>query len=432
MNWLRRLDSCAVSAASLDYANENAVLTCKELGVPLLSEAHRDISSLLAWVERADIVLIHFWNHPLLYDFLVRNPLPPARVVFWAHASGFHPPYIFPEKILNYADKFVFTTPASFFAKEIESYPRKDKLSAILSTSGVERFATLQKKPHDEFNIGYVGTVDYAKMHPDFLKMCASIHIPNVKFIVISNDSQETLKRAASETGMADKFYFAGKVADVWPWLEVFDVFGYPLNPNHYGTAEQVLQEAMAAGVVPVVLDNRAERGVLGECGVIAKDTDDYARKIEALYNDDEARIALGEKAREYALSKFTSGALFSAWDAVLADVVTAEKHPRHWVSDRAEPLSHYEIFLESLGKYAKVTENLKEMANSPLWMSRSKGTPFQYAEFFPEDRELARLCHELLRPAQSPHIYAPPIMLLYALIHLLIPSFLRSFIAYH
>ena len=40
-------------------------------------------------------------------------------------------------------------------------------------------------------------------------------------------------------------FVFTGLVENVVPIYEQLDVLGYPLNPNHYGTGEQVIREAM-------------------------------------------------------------------------------------------------------------------------------------------------------------------------------------------
>jgi glycosyltransferase involved in cell wall biosynthesis len=75
---------------------------------------------------------------------------------------------------------------------------------------------------------------------------------------------------------------YTGKVDDVAPYLAEIDVFGCPLRPDHYGTCEQVLGEAMAAGVVPVVMDNPCESEIVisGVTGLISHNEKEYVNNI--------------------------------------------------------------------------------------------------------------------------------------------------------
>ena len=81
---------------TLDYANDYAVSVCKDNNIPLLSQISRP--EITEKIIKADIVVVHFWNHPLLYDFLIRTFLPESRLIFWSHVSGANPPYVFNEK----------------------------------------------------------------------------------------------------------------------------------------------------------------------------------------------------------------------------------------------------------------------------------------------------------------------------------------------
>lgn len=389
------------SVATLDYANEKSKKASKEIGFELFSDAYKDINHLLQLINKADIVLVHFWNHPLLYDFLVRNKLPESRVIFWSHISGFTPPNIFPQKILNYPDKFVFTTPLSFDTKEVQEFQSKEKFAAIWSTGGVEHVKNINPKPHKGFNIGYIGTVDYSKMHPDFLEICSNINIPDAKFIVCGGPNHLQLKEETEKMGISHKFEFLGKVEDITNYLEVFDVFGYPLNPNHFGTCDQVLQEAMAAGVVPVTLNNPMENYMLknGEIGIVAQSEAEYISSIEKLYNNNALRQNLSQKAKEYAISEYTITNLQNDWNKVFEEILLIEKTSRKWNEEKTN-LSYLDIFLESLGEYKnlfmiqskKDIERIKELGNLPNWNSKTKGTVQQYYGFFSGDEELKKI----------------------------------------
>ncbi|MDP2843030.1 MAG: hypothetical protein Q8O06_05275, partial [Acetobacterium sp.] len=115
--------------ACLDYANKHALDVAKNIGLMLTDRMAGNGQQLLSMIAGADIVLIHWWNHPLLYDFLVRTVLPPCRVAMWSHISGFHPPYVFTEKIFRYPDVFVFTTPVSYETREVQSLSDEQKKS---------------------------------------------------------------------------------------------------------------------------------------------------------------------------------------------------------------------------------------------------------------------------------------------------------------
>lgn len=403
LTFVQNDDNYSHSIVTLDYANEKSKKASEQAGFKLYSDMHKDTDGLLELIKNSDIVLIHFWNHPLLYDFLVRNELPASRVIFWSHVSGFTPPYVFSHKVLDYPDKFVFTTPISYETKEVQKFKDKPKLGVIWSTGGVEHVKNIEQKQHKGFNIGYIGTVDYSKMHRDFLEICAKIDIPDVKFIVCGGAKYLEIQEQAQTMGIADKFEFVGEVKDITKYLSEFDVFGYPLNPDHYGTCDQVLQEAMAAGVVPVVLNNSMENYMLnnGEIGVVAKNKEDYISSIEKLYKKPALRQNLSKKAKEYAISKYSPKKLSDDWNIIFDDVIKLQKKIKKWEIKKTN-LSYFDVFLESLGDFGSNfiiksdddVRRIKELGKLSNWQSKTKGTPHQYFDFFQDDIELKSICN--------------------------------------
>ncbi|NJN82955.1 MAG: glycosyltransferase family 4 protein, partial [Caldilineaceae bacterium] len=119
-----------------------------------------------------------------------------------------------------------------------------------------ERLAGLQAKAHHTFNVGYIGAVDFVKMHPNFVALCGRVDVPKVRFLVYgSGGGLETLRRQAEALQVAKRFEFGGYLDDIRPLLQRLDIFGYPLCEGTYASAEMVLQEAMFAGVPPVIFD---------------------------------------------------------------------------------------------------------------------------------------------------------------------------------
>ncbi len=390
----------------LDYANEKALTVAKEINLTIIDKMSNKREELLSLISSTDIVFIHMWNHPLLYDFLVREELPANRLIMWCHNNGFHAPFVFTEKALIYPDIFVFTTPASYETKEVQNlnYDEKQSLRAIISTGGVEHI-NIRKKNHKGFNIGYIGTVDYAKIHPDFLKICDKIEIPDVKFILCGGPKEEELKKEANYLGIESKFDFKGHVSDIQKYLSLFDVFGYPLAEYHYGTGEQVLQESMAAGVVPVVLSNHIERYIVKdrETGIVAKNTDDYVKAIEELYHNHDLREELSKNAKNYAMKEFSINKMAREWGQIYNEVLSFPKSTKKWkINLESSDITPKDIVLEALGSHGenfllycnaktddekrKSSEAIRLMGKTANWQAKTRSTIHHYNYFFPDD----------------------------------------------
>lgn len=400
--------------ACLDYANASALEMAKNIDLLLADKMANKHQKLLKMISEADIVLIHWWNHPLLYDFLVRSELPASRVIMWSHVSGFHPPYVFTEKIFGYPDLFVFTTPLSHDTKEAMtlSAGQRESLHVVWSTGGVEHVKHVKSRPHKGFNVGYIGTVDYCKMHPAFLKMCSKINIPGVKFIVCGGPKEKEMEQEAQRLGIGDKFNFTGQVSDIGPYLAKFDVLGYPLASHHYGTCDQVLAESMACGVVPVVMANRMESHIVkdGITGIVAQNQQEYIQGVERLYSDTELRSYLSANARSHALKHFSLESIEQEWENVFNKIILVPKTAKKWkIKQENEIISAKDVFLESLGPYGapfkqyceaknedernKAVSAIIKLLESPLWQSETRGTVYHYNTFFKEDSYLSAWC---------------------------------------
>jgi L-malate glycosyltransferase len=395
----------------LEYANEKAKSASKTTGFFLADNMFTQQEVLHAAISQVDIVLVHWWNHPLLNAWLVREVLPPARIIFWSHISGFHAPYIFNEQALHYPDLFVFTSPLSMDVQEVKNLreERQRMLRVIWSTGGVEHTASINPKSHFGFNIGYIGTVDYSKLHPQFLKMCSNINLPGVRFITCGGPSDKQIQKESMQYGDIGRFTFTGQISDIRDYLSEFDVFGYPLAPYHYGTCEQALGESMAAGVPPVVMANPCESHIVesGVTGIVAQDEESYVKALEGLYHNPDLRKQLADNARKASREKYSLDLMARRWEQVFYEVLGCHKTPRQWMGKhhgKSVPAAH--VFIESLGEYGKEFENsltaqnekeknlamagiIKLYGSSHLWKADTRGTPNHYHLFFPEDNDL-------------------------------------------
>lgn len=389
----------------LDYVNPATTQTAKELGIPLKTQMTGCIHELLRAVSNADLVVIHWWNHPLLHALLMRETLPPSRVLVWSHVSGYTPTQCITDALVAYPDLFVIAAPYSREVPAIQRLSpeeRDSRVRLVFSCAGIRHVESVEPRPHDGFNIGYVGAVDYWKLHRNFICMSAAATIPAAHFIVCGGPQEASLQKDAEEAGFGDLFEFRGHTEDVAQALSTFDIFGYPINPGQSGTGEQALIEALAAGVPPVVLDNGAERYIVedGVTGIIAKNEAEYALALEFLYRNPDKRLLMTTNARESARKRFTLDNTVREWRKVYDEVMQLPKRQHSWPNHLLNQASAAELFLESLGEHGgdfAITlrsENVLErieaegrIAELPeIFRSETRGSVFHYRSVFPED----------------------------------------------
>jgi glycosyltransferase involved in cell wall biosynthesis len=389
----------------LDRLSEYSRDLCREKEISAHSEVPYDI--IADKMNDADIVQLEWWNHPLIHLFLHSVPFPKTRLLIFSHISGFSPPAVFTRDIIELADVFCLSTPYSEEHPLIQTVNR-DKIRTIFIAGGtVDRVARVSPKAHPGFNVGYIGTLDFCKMHPDFISMSAGADISDVHFILCGDgDSQQQLLEEVAERNVASRFSFNGFVKDIGSVFETMDVFGYPLNPRHYGTGEQALLEAMGAGVTPVVFANGCERSIVHheETGLIVESPKEYTRAIEYLYNNPDVRFRLGANARQYALKHFTLASTVSKLHAVYDELMGQPKHERKAplcsvALGEAEPTGH-ELFLssqgDSAGDFAVSAHSHDDAAlmvadmaiarSTPEMTTPTKGSVIHYARTFPGD----------------------------------------------
>lgn len=402
------------SIACLEYANEQAIRQFRELNVPLYEDMASNTVSLQRGVEQSDIIIIHWWNHPLLMNFLVNCELPPARVLLWSHVSGHAPPQVVTEAILSYPDLFVASTPFTLEIPLVKAHALQQNRvqpRIILDCAGFERVSSVCPKPHEGFRIGYVGTVDYCKMHRNFILMNGQADIPDAHFIVCGGPHDALLRSEAEGHGLGHKFSFLGHVEDIPGVLGELDVFGYPLAPWHYGTGEQALIEALAAGIPAVVMDNGAEKHIVedGITGIIAGSDDAYTNALEFLRNNPEQRLAMAQQARKSARQRFTIENTAALWSQLFYEAMDLPKRARSWQDSclKNEPLTPAEVFCAALGPFKKrfiqSLDDISQHNSLPCgergtdlfeqYQASTRGTPFHYQSFFPGDPCLNYWC---------------------------------------
>lgn len=304
MGWIDNDNINTHEVALLDSCNEKFWRWIHKTGISGAFFQSKQPLFLEPMIQKADIVVVHFWDHPMLIELLTR-PLPACRMVFWIHKN-----YDIPVKYLTYPDRVLGTSPIQKIGEH------------IWSTGDMTRFFSVQPKPHEGF---VVGTVLSPKLHPQFKEMCYRIEsqIPEkVTFLCVGESGESYYPRS---------FDFTGAVDDTALYFAKMDVFGYPLRPDHYGTCEQVMGEAMAAGLPVVAFDNPAERCIIyhGINGVLVGKQggpEEYCQRVVSLYHNFHAREELGTAARKQAEVIYNVRAMVTEWELAFVTMIETPK----------------------------------------------------------------------------------------------------------
>jgi glycosyltransferase involved in cell wall biosynthesis len=395
------------SMASLEAINDTILHWATHNRITFLQNALTDLDTFNNWVEQADVIHLHWWNHPLLIHWMAYGVPPHFRSILWSHVNGMHAPQAFFKELFSYPDYMVFATPYSL---QTACLPENtDNIHVIQSRSEVDIVEVKSRKKEVDFKIGYIGTVDYVKMHPAFISLCMNAKIKQAKFIVCGGPNEAKLNKEVEHLGVSDQFEILGVVDNVKEQLADLDIFGYPLNPEHYGTGEQVLLEAMGAGVVPVVLDTNCEKYIIDnqENGIIASTLDEYSMALKYLYQNPDIRYKMSLNAVQKIKKMLKKQDFSKGWCELYKEVLNKPKRQHKlFMAQEVRTFSMGTGLLLQAYNATTISNKFHELLNEkkifsindfPLGVfSATRGSPYHYLRFFSDDKTLQTLCHRL------------------------------------
>ena len=357
--------------------------------------------AVAAAIANADITHLHFWNSPELSE-LLESALPATRILLWPHVDGVTPPQVLARALAASVDLPVATSPVAR-----RCFPEMPPARVIPPVPGWERVDGVERSAAPGFNVGYIGTVGYTKLHPLFPEICAAVAIDDANFVLAgAGDALRSLAHRFAELGIGDRYTLLGPVDDVASVLADLDVFGYPLREDGTASSDLVLKEAMYAGVPPVVLSDGASELLVedGVTGLVAPDPDGYARRVERLHSEAPERAALGEAAREEARSRWSLDVVGPLWARAYEELLdrpamgreapfTKPSDPTHAGAHRflrglGSASAPFELSLNGTAEEASSAH--REIAACSPVIGLGGGGILEYARRYPSDPQLA------------------------------------------
>ncbi|WP_137680825.1 glycosyltransferase [Aurantiacibacter suaedae] len=330
-----------------------------------------------ALIAEADILQVEWWNHPKLYEALVRWALPASCTVFWSHVSGLHAPFI-PPALVSAPERFLFTSSCSVARPAVSGLSEETRRRIDVVNSGFGFGSSGRPSLRRAGRVGYLGTVDFSKLSRDFFAVVerAGAAEPVSLWGAVDADSEVLAHRSQAVR-------FEGHAADPEAALRQTGIFLYLLQPEHFGTAENALVEAMSLGCVPLVFDNPAERAIVehGRTGFVETSVDAAAERLRWMLANPGEVMTMGVAAAEAMAATRNPRQSAQQLAAIYREVIDLPKRQIDYAALLgATPALWY---LSTQGGWA--------MDASPLGPAR-KGTLAHFAQSFPGDASFAAL----------------------------------------
>lgn len=264
-------------------------------------------------LNNSDVVILHWWHHPLMCKFLYHFPKCSIRLILWSHVSGCTYPFLSYDFCTKF-HKIFFTSQCSFQNKYWNTLQRKEIAEKAILVYGLGQLSLLKKKQDYQTKnpvvVGYIGTLTKSKLHPEFVNICYEIlqKNPQIKFVLIGDKKAgQWIESQSRQRGIEKQVELRGYCENINDCLLEFDIFGYPLNPYHFGTTENSILEAMAAALPVVLINQLTEQYIIenGFDGLLSDDLEKYKENILTLAKHDTLRKYLGENASTNVHKKF-------------------------------------------------------------------------------------------------------------------------------
>ena len=371
---------------------------CKVHHAPTAADLHTAIAA-------ADIVQVEFWNHPSIVRALCTHPLPAMRLLIWCHISGLCHPAI-PWGLVQQAEAFLFTSPSSL--ELFEHHGTAPQAHVVSSGGGMNEMPPPPpRNPGTNLRAGYLGSLNFSKLHPNFVHFLSAVDLPDFSVSMIGDEINRPLLEAqCCALGRPHLLKFLGYRNDVAAELAQLDVLIYLLNPNHYGTAENTLLEAMAMGVVPIVLDNPSERHIVehNRTGRVVHTPEDLARDLVWLAASETDRAKLAKAAASSVRERYTYTQMANAFDHHYQNLITRKKRS-HAFRDifGPTPADWFLAFQPDNSYFSRDKETTAPPASEhPELYQRTKSSVFHFLDYFPQHPRLSTLAQKLRKNAYS------------------------------
>ena len=185
---------------------------------------------------------------------------------------------------------------------------------AVIPQLGIAPPAPLEHTPHEGLAIAYVGRLLPERAVDMLLRACALLMGSWTLYVAGTGPEQEELELLAQRLGLASRIRWLGgitrgEVEAYWPSLDCI-VFPARREGEWVERWSTVLVDAMARGLVPIVMEGGILHAVIGDTGKTAQDEESLGEALQHLLAYPAERTRIGAAARQRVLEHYVDAAI--------------------------------------------------------------------------------------------------------------------------
>ena len=385
---------------ALDRMQENVF---SNLGIECVDECWKKKQYMQERIAGADIVLVHYWNHPLMSVFFHLVEFHHSRVLSWIHVSGLSCLNRIPSLIYQKSSLVIYTSDISLKLHKNGKH-NFSNIATIHSVRDLKNFYCYDpiKKIVPLKRLVYVGTISSQKMHeksPEIFQLLASM---GFELTIVGEDKDNWLKKKILDH---QNIIFTGKICNVAGIMRQSDIFIYPLRNDHYGTGEQVILEALASRLPVIAMNNPAEVEILADSGasLLANSMEEFIQDVKWLSQNQINYDAMSKSAFEHVLNRFSAEQMIKSFQNIVSDF---DQRSLKKIDSSAKDFSEelvFDIFLENAFTQRQIRE-LRQcldplgrivdiLENNNILDAMRKGSPHHYLSYFSQSEVMSQLC---------------------------------------
>lgn len=343
--------------------------------------------ALRTLIDRSDLIVVVYWNHPLVTAFLAwyYTSLVEVPITISVQTNGQTPPQIVPEWVVTGADGLIKLLYTSFLRdSQIPFLDMFPFMSLPLHPPSPPVHAT-------PFSVFYAGSLNRFKRYSRLIELNDRIANSNVRveYWGAGEDQEFTQQLEISSKGT-----YCGFSTNIYQDFKQKHLLVNPQSELSYGANEKIMFECAWMGIPSLVLKNSfIAQGIQdGVNGIVAPDEEAYLECIERYSRDASAFNSLAAKTYDWAHSVYSltdmAGRLIEFYEKLISNRNLSAKNV-------TLPSSTSEAVLGGIGyTYSEVTEeHLKNESIEKLdYMLHCEGGLMHYLEFHPDDEPLNEL----------------------------------------
>lgn len=369
------------------------MLQAKKLGVRLIVAPQ--LETLKNLVTETDLLVVTYWNHPLLSQFLVWWAIKKIRVPLVVNVivNGLTLPQVVPSWVIRCASGVIYCHPKTLKEHSEESLPNLRLLSHLFI-----QLPDLNQNPTrdliGDFVAFYAGSLNHFKRLPNLFDLHDKLHIPGcrIEYWGAGEDPATTERLGRLEFGV-----YKGFSKDIYTDFGNYHLLLNPQSSLSYGSYEKIRVECAWMGIPNLVIEDsyisdHVENGV---DGLIAADEHDYIEKLKWLVKDRKAWKSLSDTTFEHIRKTYQLADITSSTFDFYREVCSMGPIP---IPDTTLPMNTLARAMSGMGRWAERIESDPESLSDLEieYALRCEGGLIHYANMDGMDHDLKAIIDRL------------------------------------